>query len=143
MSRPDVTPQRVARRDLDLPPGIVWTALVDPDLLAGWLGDVTIGDDLRFVLRRAGGAEVRGRIVALIEAERLELDTDLGAVELRLEEHSGGLRGTWTALSVAAPASVATAERWGAALDRLEELLHGRPTDRQSAQTDAASRAVR
>jgi len=141
MTRPDVPPQRVARRDLDLPPGIVWTALVDPDLLAGWLGEVSIEDDLRFVLRRSGGAEVRGRIVELVEAERLELETDLGTVQLSLMERSGGLRGTWTALSVTAPTSVATPERWESALERLEELLHGRPSDGEQARSDAMRRA--
>jgi uncharacterized protein YndB with AHSA1/START domain len=30
----------ILQRTIDLPPVIVWDALVDPDLLAGWLGEV-------------------------------------------------------------------------------------------------------
>ena len=132
MTRPDSTPHRdadvVLRRDLDLPPGVVWPALVDPELLAGWLGEAAIRDDLSFSLRTRGGI-VNGSITAMLEAERLELATERGPVLLRLEEHTGGLRGSWTALTVEARTSVAPVDAWTSALERLEQLLHGRPTD--------------
>jgi len=151
MARPDPTPQRpqlraadvVMTRDLDLPPGVVWPALVDPELLAGWLGEVSIDDELGFEFHRADGTQMTGRIVELVEAEQLLLETEHGRVVLSLEQHSGGLRGTWTRLGVAAPASVAPIERWNDALDRLEELLHGRPTDWLTSTADAARRAAR
>jgi uncharacterized protein YndB with AHSA1/START domain len=147
MTRPDSTPQQstevVAQRDLDLPPGVVWPALVDPDLLAGWLGEVVIDGDLMFVLRAPRGAVIEGRIAELVEAERLRVQTDRGRVVLRLEERSGGLRDTWTRLVVEAAASVGPLERWNEALDRLEELLHGRPTDWREVPTATARRAAR
>jgi len=151
MARPDPTPQHpqlrtadlALTRDLDLPPGVVWPALVDPELLEGWLGETEIADDLTFVLRVPHGSEITGLIAGLVEAELLHLETDRGRVLVSLEQRSGGLRGTWTRLSVAAPASVAPVERWNDALDRLEELLHGRPTDWLAATADAARREAR
>ena len=146
MTRPDVTPQRpelrttdvVVRREIDLPPGIVWSALLEPELLAGWLATATIDDDLGFVLRLPVGAQISGRVTELVEAELLTLATDRGHVMLRLEEHGGGLRGSWTVLTVGGSTSVASSEAWDRALDRLEELLHGHPTDWSASPGSAA-----
>ncbi|MBK4347547.1 SRPBCC domain-containing protein [Lacisediminihabitans changchengi] len=136
MTRPEPSapalPRVTIRRDLDLPPGVVWPALVDPELLAGWLAETSIDDEMQVVLRRQDGTEIRGTITEFVEAEVLCVDSERGSVALRLKEHSGGLRGSWTALTVEAAASVASIETWNDALERLEQLLHGRPSDGQS-----------
>jgi uncharacterized protein YndB with AHSA1/START domain len=114
-------------RQIDLPPSIVWPALVDPELLAGWFAEVTVGDD-RVELSwpdRPGTTIVR--VIELRPEDRISVSTgEFGLVEATLESRVGGLRGTWTLLAIRAAGPSA---RWELALDRLEELLHGRPVD--------------
>jgi uncharacterized protein YndB with AHSA1/START domain len=114
-------------RQLDLPPSIVWPALVDPELLAGWFAEVSVrGDRVELSwLDRSGTTAVR--VIELRPEERLSVSTgEFGTVEATLESRVGGLRGTWTLLTLRASGPAA---RWELALDRLEELLHGRPVD--------------
>ena len=142
-------------RDIDLPRVIVWDALIDPDLVSGWLAQAEIepiaGGVYNLVWsHRPAYADTFGRITLLQHPERLHVDTtNLGRVEFSLESVDGGFRETGTRLRVtidptaegmddaAAIAHVGAgqisidqiAADWMTNLDQLEELLHGRPVD--------------
>lgn len=109
-------------RRIDLAPSIVWSALVDPELVAGWLHPR---------LRLVTGADVQRRV----EQRTLELQhPDFGELGIRLHRIPGELRDTGTRLVlVVQPPSGCTAEvaaaTWRTRLDQLEELLRGRPVD--------------
>jgi uncharacterized protein YndB with AHSA1/START domain len=139
-------------RQIDLPPGVVWPALVDPDLLAGWFADVgqRRGADGRIQLSwpdGAGSPPTKLLVRQQIDNERLSVSTDnRGLISVELEPHDGGLRGTWTLLKLsvilfgeATDLPKAEAE-WSLALNRLEELLHGRPVDWASVRQPAPGR---
>ena len=125
-------------RDIDLPRVIVWDALVDPDLVSGWLGQAEIEPIAGGVYNlawphRPASTETFGRITLLQHPERLHLDTtNLGRVAFSLESVDGGFRETGTRLRLTVDdvddAAIATAD-WTQNLDQLEELLHGRPVD--------------
>jgi uncharacterized protein YndB with AHSA1/START domain len=128
-------------RQIDLPPTVVWPALVDPELLAGWFADVAQrrAADGRIQLSwpdGAGSPPTRIQVRQQIDNESLIVSTDnRGLISVRLESREGGLRGTWTSLTLsvtlfgeATDLPKAEAE-WSLALNRLEELLHGRPVD--------------
>ena len=127
-------------RDLEFPRVIVWDALVDADLVAGWLAEARIAPELGgdYALRwmlPPGAPETRGRIVALRRPERLEVDApDLG-LRFDLDELRGGNRGTSTRLRLAVrldlePAGVAEATAdWLTRLDQLRDLLYGHPVN--------------
>ena len=128
-------------RDYDLPVEIVWDALIDPDLVAGWLADATI--DLRvggaYDLDWTGPtnlAVTRGEITALEPFERLAVTTsNIGELELTLEVLEGGTRGGATRLGVSLVTDVeprfsaSIGAHWLTNLDQLEDLLRGRPVD--------------
>lgn len=128
-------------RTIDLPPIIVWDALVDPDLLAGWLGEVrrdTAGSTGFHILwPGADPRESTTGSVAEFDAPRyLRVVTDnRGTIECTLAGIPGGLRGSGTELclridSEIEPAFAATVrDEWETSLDRLERLLHGHPVD--------------
>ena len=135
-------------RDIDLPRVIVWDALIDPDLVSGWLAPAEIepiaGGIYNLVWpHRPTYADTFGRISLLQHPERLHIDTsNLGRIEFWLESVEGGFRDTGTRLSVTldlgtdgmegVTARVGTDQilaDWMTNLDQLEELLHGRPTD--------------
>jgi len=128
-------------RDYDLPVEIVWDALIDPDLVAGWLADATID-------ARVGGAydldwsgpttlpATRGEITALEPFERLAVETsNIGDLEFSLEILEGGTRGGATRLAVTLVTDVeprfaaSIGAHWLTNLDQLEDLLRGRPVD--------------
>ena len=137
-------------REIDLPRVIVWDALIDPDLVSGWLAQAEIepiaGGIYNLVwIHRPTYADTFGRIALLQHPERLHIDTtNLGRVEFALESVEGGFRETGTRLRVsvdlgapevraeigddAATIAQITAD-WMTNLDQLEELLHGRPVD--------------
>lgn len=101
--------------DIELPPAIVWDALVDPELLEGWLGAVP-GDVAEIEppvrLRTVGPAD--------------------GDTTFELEPIEGGLRGMSTRLRVTADSGRGHAAGelralWRDRLDALEELLRGHP----------------
>lgn len=131
----------VFEREIDLPPAIVWDALVDPVLLEGWLGAVTTaaaeGDS--FGVRWLDGSEpspTTGVIEVLERNSGMRFTTDnRGTFDVRLEEREGGSRGTGTVLSLRVLVPVdrqfAGPLRSGleTVLDRLEELLRGHPVD--------------
>ncbi|MET4704374.1 SRPBCC domain-containing protein [Frigoribacterium sp. UYMn621] len=139
----------IFQRMIDLPPVVVWDALVDPDLLAGWLGDVrmlpsarsegTDGGAIAFELLWPGsgaGKSTTATVSALEAPRRLRVDTDnRGRIEFLLDSIPGGLRGSSTRLELRVDSGIepafATAVRaeWQTSLDRLEKLLHGHPVD--------------
>ena len=121
-------------------PAIVWDALIDPDLLAGWLGEAVVTPEvggeysLRW-LHRPGQPRVTGTITAADPPTRLRVEAATATWEFRLVEVPGGNRGTSTRLEleVTFPAGetsgpVPTAD-WLTRLDQLRELLHGHPVD--------------
>ena len=128
-------------RDLEFSPVIVWDALLDSDLVSGWLAEAVItpvagGEyNLRW-LNRVGQPESLGRITALQALDRLHVDTTtMGFLRFELDEVPGGSRGTSTRLVVRVDLEIepAFAPRviadWMTALDQLDELLHGHPVD--------------
>ncbi|WP_185203377.1 SRPBCC family protein [Glaciihabitans sp. INWT7] len=139
----------IFQRTIDLPPVIVWDALVDPDLLAGWLGEVrmlpaahadeTDTEVLAFELRWPGSGAGQSTTATVSEIEaprRLRVDTDnRGRIEFILGSIPGGFRGSSTELELRVDSGIepafATAVRgeWQTSLDRLERLLHGHPVD--------------
>jgi uncharacterized protein YndB with AHSA1/START domain len=137
-------------REFDLPRVIVWDALVDPDLVSGWLAPAEIEPVAGGIYNLVWGhrptyADTFGRITLLQHPERLHLDTtNLGRIEFTLESVEGGFRDTSTRLRVAieldaaelraegmddAATTARVTADWNTNLDQLEELLHGRPVD--------------
>lgn len=120
----------VILRRMDLPPTIVWAALVDPVLVEGWLHPT----------ERLVDAPDDGVVVHLLEEPRL-LSTSspqLGELRFVLTPTGGGSRGTSTEVELElqlspeqeAPESrAALAALWDARFDQLHDLLHGHPVD--------------
>ncbi len=125
-------------RDLDLPRVIVWDALIDPDLVSGWLAPAEIEPSAGGIYNlvwthRPTYTDTFGRITLVQHPERLHVDTtNLGRLEFSLESVDGGFRETGTRLRLSIEgmddATTVIAD-WTQNLDQLEELLHGRPTD--------------
>lgn len=124
-------------RDFDLPRAIVWDALIDADLVAGWLAKARIEPrvggryDLTWLHTAAAGT-----ITELHEPESLTVRTDThGVISFLLDELPGGSRGTSTRLRVvirlAVEAAFAARVRadWMTNLDQLAGLLRGHPVD--------------
>lgn len=120
----------VILRRVDLPPTIVWAALVDPVLVEGWLHPT----------ERLVDAPEDGVVVHLLEEPSLLATSSpqLGELRFVLTPTGGGSRGTSTELelevelsarqeSPEARASLVAA--WDARLDQLHDLLHGHPVD--------------
>lgn len=131
----------VIEGDFEFPRVIVWDALLDPDLVSGWLGGASITPevggryDLRW-LHRPGRPESHGRVTLLEPLEHLQVDTaDAGRLQFDLLELAGGSRGTSSRLrvTVAASGDVVLDARakadWLTNLDQLEDLLRGHPVD--------------
>ena len=128
-------------RDYDLPVEIVWDALVDPDLIIGWLGDVTIDPRIGgiFDIEWIGPtylAPTRGEIIDLEPLQRLSVATsNIGELDIELEILEGGTRGGATRLTVRLDAPVEPrfsaniVAHWRSNLDQLESLLRGHPVD--------------
>ena len=138
---------------IDLPPVIVWDALVDPDLLVGWLGEVRMfpsdqsaarsdptarpAPAFEFRWSGSGPSQSTTAIVSALHPPRLlRVETDnRGRIEFSLVSIPGGLRGSSTELvlrvySGIEPAFTTTVRNeWQTSLDRLEQLLHGHPVD--------------
>lgn len=131
----------VFERDLGFAPVIVWDALLDQDLVSGWLADAVIDPQVggQYNLRwtnRVGAPESLGRITALQPLQRLHVDTTAsGLLRFELEERAGGSRGTSTLLVLTVDVEVEPvfAARvkadWLTSLDQLDELLRGHPVD--------------
>lgn len=128
-------------RDYAFPPAIVWDALIDADLVSGWLAEAAIEPvvggryDLRFT-HRDGRPANRGWIAVLEAHERLRIDAaDGGGLEFELHELPGGSRGTSTRLHLAVRVAIESAfaaglrADWLTNLDQLHDLLFGHPVD--------------
>ncbi|MDQ1607228.1 MAG: hypothetical protein QOJ18_1595, partial [Microbacteriaceae bacterium] len=90
-------------REIDLPRAIVWDALVDPELVSGWLAGAEIEPIAggRYDLRWLHSSDPRtvGIIDELHEPHTMVIDTDnRGRIDFRLDETSGGSRGSVTIL---------------------------------------------
>jgi uncharacterized protein YndB with AHSA1/START domain len=124
---------------VDLPPVIVWDALVDEDLVEGWLGraeiDARVGGryDIHW---RSGGelAPVHGVITRFEPITQLRIDTGPDHfIDFSLTGLPGGSRQTSTRLVVrlSVPADPrmlgSSIANWRSNLDQLEELLRGHP----------------
>lgn len=128
-------------RDYEFPRLIVWDALVDPDLVSGWLAEAEIepqaGGAYNLTWQhRLGQPTTHGRITVLQSLERLIVDsTDAGIITFELEELPIGSRGTSTRLRVTValhlePSAVSRVQAdWLVNLDQLEDLLRGHPVD--------------
>ncbi|MFP7833763.1 SRPBCC domain-containing protein [Marisediminicola sp. LYQ134] len=124
---------------VELPRSIVWDALVDPDLVAGWLGEARIDPrvggafDLAWVAI-VDSAPLSGRITVFDEPARFAVESDtFGLLEFALEEVAGGSRGTSTVITLEITAPIEPAfvpratERWQLALAQLSDLVRGHP----------------
>jgi uncharacterized protein YndB with AHSA1/START domain len=134
-------------RDFDLPPGIVWDALVDEVLVDGWLAHATIDPRVGgvYALEWASGllARTTGVIAELLPPRRLAVDTDnIGSLVFSLEDLEGGTRGSYTRLTLHlavgtdARMLATTKAYWRSNLEQLEQLLRGHPVDWQTWQHD-------
>lgn len=135
-------------RAFDLPVSIVWDALVDEDLVDGWLAAARIDP-------RVGGlywlgwqgattlAPTNGTITAIEDRRLLAIETDnIGNLEFVLEPVAGGTRGTSTDLRLTIRVDTeprllaSTHAYWQSNFDQLEDLLRGHPVDWSTWQRD-------
>ena len=128
-------------RVYDLPREIVWDALVDSDLVSGWLAEADVEPRIggRFDLDWSHfdpGFRTDGEILELSDLEMLVFDTsNFGRVTLTLADVPGGPRLRSTRLSVEVLAladqhfSGMISATWALSLEQLARLLHGHPVD--------------
>jgi uncharacterized protein YndB with AHSA1/START domain len=129
----------VFERAIDLPRVIVWDALVDPELLAGWLGEVRsdpIDGRLFTLTPGTGDAPLSFELVHEERPNRLAARAADGRLfEFELTEVEGGSRGTSTSLALRilldfhAAFAGGMRREWETSLDDLVELLRGHPVD--------------
>ena len=135
-------------RDFEFSPAIVWDALIDTDLVVGWLAEARIDPVVggQYSLRwmtRPGAPVVPGTIAELRPLVALQIARQgTGTIGFRLTELEGGSRGTSTRLRVEVRAAVEpvfaarVSADWMTALDQLDDLLHGHPVDWSTWQVD-------
>ena len=126
-------------RDYEFPRVIVWDALVDSDLVSGWLAEATVvaepGGEFTLADSRSGQAPFRGRVESMRSGEALVVEAEDASMEFSLEHLDGGNRGSSTRLHVTVGVAVdrrfaATVQAdWLSNLDQLEDLLRGHPVD--------------
>jgi uncharacterized protein YndB with AHSA1/START domain len=124
-------------RTIDMPVSIVWIALVEPDLVAGWLAEAEIDPVAggRFDLHWDAATSIgrtTGQIEKIEPEQLLVVDfAQIGRVSFSLQQTASGTRGTSTELTVALWSQphqrplAALAHRYLADFDQLERLLHG------------------
>ena len=124
-----------------LPREIVWDALIDSDLLSGWLAEADVQPRVggRFDLDWSHfepGFRTDGEITELIEPSTLVVETsNFGRTTFTLDTHEGGPRGSSTLLAVDVHAiadpqfSGMISATWRVSLEQLERLLHGHPVN--------------
>lgn len=128
-------------RRIELPPPIVWDALVDPQLVAGWLAvasiELHVGGRYDLAWQRDGVRRVGpGVITELRDGTALTVDAaQHGVLSFRLRAVPGGSRGTSTRLRLSVklgtdPVFAARVRAdWETRLDQLGDLLRGHPVD--------------
>lgn len=132
----------------DLPPDIVWDALVDSDLVSGWLAEAQVDPrvggryDLDWVSPIATGRTI-GEICELVDYELLVVEIErIGTVTFRLSEVAGGSRGSSSLLNVTIDGTFERrladgfAAAWITSLEQLDDLLRGHPVDWSSWMVD-------
>ncbi|MCB1280569.1 MAG: SRPBCC domain-containing protein [Salinibacterium sp.] len=139
-----MTPDRVELefvRPFDFPPAIVFDALVDPDLIGGWLAHAVVeprvGGSYDLVwLTSSSFPPTHGTITLFDEPHALSVESDnRGRFQFLLEPSPGGTRGTSTLLTTRVGVSVDSAfvprvaADWQSSLDQLDALLRGHPVD--------------
>ncbi len=124
-----------------LPREIVWDALVDSDLISGWLAEADVEPRIggRFDLDWSHfepGFRTDGEIIELIGLRTLVVDTgNFGRTTFTLADVEGGPRGSSTLLTVDVHAiadlqfSGMISATWRISLEQLERLLHGHPVN--------------
>ena len=124
-----------------LPREIVWDALVDSDLVSGWLAEADVEPRIggRFDLDWSHfepGFRTDGEIIELADLRTLVVDTsNFGWTTFTLDEVEGGPRGSSTLLAVDVHAiadpqfSGMISATWRISLEQLETLLHGHPVN--------------
>lgn len=137
---PDAVELEFVRR-LDFPPPIVFDALVDADLIGGWLAHAVVeprvGGSYDLVwLTSSSFPPTHGTITLVDEPMALGVDTDnRGSFQFLLEPSNGGPRGTSTILTTRVRVAVdlafvpRVAADWQSSLDQLDALLRGHPVD--------------
>jgi uncharacterized protein YndB with AHSA1/START domain len=140
-------------RDYDLPPSIVWDALVDEDLVEGWLAAARIEPRLGglYWLNWQSGSTLSSTNGTIIRFEppdagregRLGIETDnVGTLEFSLAGTPGGTRGSGTLLRLRILVDTdprlqaSTHAYWQSNFDQLEDLLRGHPVDWSTWQRD-------
>ncbi len=121
-------------REIDLPRGIVWEALVDPFLVAGWLHPaeklVTGTTPVLFA------EPDTPRMPAVLHV----VSPVFGDLRFELRARSGGTRGERTVLTLRLPGRGAAdgTALWELRLDALSELLRGHPVEWDASGATAA-----
>jgi len=125
--------------DYEFPAVIVWDALVDAELVSGWLAEATVTAGLEgeytLHISRPGHSLFAGRVTGIRPRELLRVEDEGGVIEFSLDELEGGSRGTSTHLTVVVEArmnrqfSASLQADWLVNLEQLEDLLRGHPVD--------------
>jgi uncharacterized protein YndB with AHSA1/START domain len=128
-------------REIELPREVVWDALIDEELVVGWLGEARIDPvpggryDIAW-MHDPRLPPTRGVITELAAPSVLALTTEShGQLGFRLEQIAGGIRGSSTRLCVLVEQQIEPAftaqlrAHWLVSLDQLEQLLRGHPVD--------------
>jgi uncharacterized protein YndB with AHSA1/START domain len=140
-------------RDYDLPVAIVWDALVDEDLVEGWLATARIEPRLGglYWLDWQSGTSLAptNGLITVFEPSagggvaRLTVSTDnIGTLEFALTPTPGGTRGTGTRVGLRILVDTdprlqaSTRAYWLSNFDQLEDLLRGHPVDWSTWQLD-------
>lgn len=136
-----VARELVFEREFAFPPSIVFDALLEPELLVGWLADADVEPQLGGCfdlvwLTSSSFPPTHGTITAIAEGEVLEVETDnRGELSFYLTPKAGGPFGMMTTLVTTVRVSVDAAfvprvkADWLSNLDQLDALLRGHPVD--------------
>jgi len=140
-------------REYDLPVAIVWDALVDEDLVEGWLATARVEPRVggHYWLDWQSGirpAPTSGTITAFAppgspEGCRLGIETDnLGILDFTLTPTPDGTRGSGTLVTLHLLVDIeprllaSTRAHWKTNFDQLGDLLRGHPVDWSTWQQD-------
>lgn len=140
-------------REYDLPVAIVWDALVDEDLVEGWLAAARVEPHVggTYWLNWQSGVRLAPTMGTITEIEppyfghpaRLALETDnIGTLEFTLSATPDGTRGSGTLVHLRITVDTesrllaSTRAYWLSNFDQLEDLLRGHPVDWSTWQRD-------